>query len=78
MKRLVNGLILAGIVLFLLGAAGLAIPAFSTQQTHDVAWLGDLKLQATESTPHEIPPLLSGGVLALGIILIGAGLTHRT
>ena len=36
--------------------------------------MGELKLQATETTSHIIPPLLSGGVLALGVVLIGTGL----
>lgn len=39
-----------------------------------MARIGDLKLQTTESTSHVIPPLLSGSVLVLGVILIGAGL----
>jgi hypothetical protein len=31
-------------------------------------------VQATEQTPHSIPPLLSGGVMILGVVLVGAGL----
>jgi hypothetical protein len=73
-----NGLVIAGILVFLLGAAGLAIPVFTTQDTKNVAKLGDLKLQTTQTTPHAIPPLLSGGAVLLGIVLIGAGVTRRT
>jgi hypothetical protein len=40
----------------------------------ECATLGDLKVQATEQTPHSIPPLLSGGVMILGVVLVGAGL----
>jgi hypothetical protein len=73
-----NGLVIAGVLVFLLGVAGLAVPYFTTQQTKDVARLGDLKLQTTETTPHAIPPLLSGGAVLLGIVLIGAGVSRRS
>jgi hypothetical protein len=76
--RSLNALVIAGIIFFLLGAAGLAIPVFTTQDTKNVAKLGDLKLQTTETTPHSIPPLLSGGALALGVVLIAVGASRRT
>jgi hypothetical protein len=72
-----NGLIMSGVALAVLGLIGLAIPVFTTQQTKEVAKVGDLKLQTTENEPHVIPPLLSGGALALGIVLIGAGFYRR-
>ena len=68
-----NGLMMFGAVLALLGLIGLAIPVFTTHQTTDVAKVGDLKLQATQNTSYVIPPLASGGALVLGIVLIGAG-----
>jgi hypothetical protein len=77
MGRSINGLVIAGIILVLLGVAGLAIPVFTTQDTRNVAKLGDLKLQTTETTPHAIPPLLSGGALVLGIVLVGAGVMRK-
>ena len=70
-------LIIGGAVLVALALIGFAIPIFTTQQTKDVARIGDLRLQTTESTSHVIPPLLSGGVLVLGVILIGAGLYRK-
>ena len=70
-------LIIGGVVLVALGLIGFAIPMFTTQQTTEVARIGDLKLQTTESTSHVVPPLLSGGVLVLGVILIGAGLYRK-
>ena len=70
-------LIIGGTVLVALGLIGFAIPIFTTQKTRDVARIGDLKLQATESTSHVIPPLLSGGAVVLGVILIGAGLYRK-
>jgi hypothetical protein len=63
-----------GALLAVLGIAGLAIPVFTTSQTKDVAKLGGLKIQSTEQSTHVVPQALSAGVLALGVILIGAGL----
>jgi hypothetical protein len=50
---------------------------FTTSQTTDVAKVGALKLQTTQSTPHIIPPLVTEGALVLGIVLLGAGLMKR-
>lgn len=72
-----NGLMLAGAALVLFGLIAFAIPVFTTQQTKDVAKLGDLKLQSTESTSHVIPPILSGGALVLGALLIAAGFYQK-
>ena len=69
---------LGGAVLVLLGLFGLASPIFTTQQTRDVARIGDLKLQATESTSYIIPPIVSGGALVLGVVLIGAGFYRKS
>lgn len=70
-------LIIGGAVLVALGLLGFAMPIFTTQQTKEVARIGDVKLQTTESTSYAVPPLLSGGVLVLGVILIGAGLYRK-
>jgi hypothetical protein len=72
-----NGLMFGGAALALFGLVALAIPVFTTQQTKDVAKVGDLKLQATESTSHIIPPIVSGGALVLGAVLIGAGFYQK-
>ena len=77
MGRSMNGLVVGGAVLIFLGILGFAIPIFTTQQTKDVAKVGDLKLQTTESTTHIIPPILSGGALVLGVVLIGAGFYRK-
>jgi hypothetical protein len=63
-----------GALLALLGILGLSIPVFTTSQTKDVAKLGSLKIQSTEQSTHVVPQAVSAGALALGIILIGAGL----
>ncbi|MBN9526206.1 MAG: hypothetical protein J0H82_08390 [Alphaproteobacteria bacterium] len=72
-----NAVTIFGAALALLGLIGLAIPVFTTQQTKDVAKIGDLKIQATESTSHVVPPLVAGGTLAVGIVLLGAGFYRR-
>jgi hypothetical protein len=72
-----NGLVIAGLILVLVGILGFAIPVFTTQDTKEIARIGDLKLQNTEDTSHTIPPILSGGALVLGIVLIGAGLYQK-
>jgi len=77
MGRSMNSLMIAGLALALLGVAGLAVPVFTTEQTTDVARIGDLKLQTQESTAHTIPSLLSIGALALGVVLIGGGFYRR-
>jgi hypothetical protein len=73
----ITGLTIGGAILVLLGLLAFAVPVFTTQQTRDVARIGDLKLQTTESRSFVIPPLVSGGALVLGVALIGAGLYQR-
>ncbi len=72
-----NGLLICGAVLVCLGVGGFAFPVFMTQQTRDVAKIGDVKIQTTEGTSYIIPPLLSGGAVVLGVALIGAGFYQR-
>ena len=70
-------LMIGGAILILIGLIGLAIPMFTTQQTTDVARIGDVKIEATENTTHVIPPLVTGGALVLGVLLLGAGAFQR-
>jgi len=77
MDRSTNMLLIAEVALALVGVVGFGIPEFTTQQTREVARIGDLKVQAQESTFYAIPPLFSGSALVLGIILIGGGLYSR-
>jgi len=72
-----SGLMIGGALLVLLGLLALAIPVFTTQQTTDVARIGDLKLQTTENKSFVIPPFVGGGALLLGVVLIGAGFYQR-
>lgn len=70
-------LLVIGAVLVGLGLIGFAVPMFTTQETTELARLGELKLESTQTTTHVFPPLLVGGVLAVGILLLGAGLYRK-
>jgi len=70
-------LTIAGAILVVLGLVAFAVPEFTTQHTKDVAKIGDLKLQTTEHTSYFIPPVVSGGALVLGVVLIAAGFYQK-
>ena len=70
-------LVIVGVIIAVLGIVGLAVPIFTTEQTRDVAKVGDLKLQTTDRQTFVVPPLVSGGALLLGVILVGAGMYRR-
>jgi hypothetical protein len=70
-------IVLGGAIIFLLGLLGMAIPAFTTQQTKEVAKLGDVHVDANETQTHTIPPLLSEGAIGIGLVLVVAGLVAR-
>ena len=72
-----RGQIILGVVLMLIGISAYAVPIFTTQKTKEVARIGDLKIETSEATTHAIPPLLSGGAVLLGAVLIGAGVYRR-
>lgn len=72
-----NAVILLGAVLAIAGLLFIAIPSFTTHQTTEVARLGDLHVNATESKRYFVPPLLSGGAILIGAVLIGAGVMRR-
>jgi hypothetical protein len=72
-----SGLIIAGAALVLLGLIAIAVPVFTTQETKEVAHVGDLKLQTTENKSFAVPPLVSGGAVALGVLIIGAGFYQK-
>ncbi|MDO8421235.1 MAG: hypothetical protein Q7S99_03650 [Parvibaculum sp.] len=72
-----NNIVITGAVIVLLGILGLAVPAFTTQSTEDIAQIGDLKIQTTEKTSHNISPYISGGIVVLGLLVMGGGATRR-
>ena len=73
-----NGPMIVGFILLVAGVLGYAIPVFTTQKTENLVKLGDIKIQSTQDVPHSIPPIFSGGVLALGVVLIGMGLLKKS
>jgi hypothetical protein len=72
-----NGLMIVGVIFLIAGRLGFAIPVFTTQKTEDVVRLGDVRIQSTQDVSHNIPPILSGGLLILGVVLIGVGVYGR-
>jgi hypothetical protein len=72
-----NGLMLIGAIIAVMGLLAIAVPAFTTERTKDIAKIGDLKLQTKEETTHWIPPFVGPVVLGLGIVLVGAGALVR-
>jgi hypothetical protein len=70
-------LVVIGAIIAVIGLIALAIPVFTTQQTKDVAKIGDLKVQTTEEKTFVIPPIVAGGALLLGLVMVGAGYTRR-
>ena len=70
-------LLVGGVALVALGALGFAVSVVTTEKTKDVASIGGLKLQATQTTSFVIPPTLSAGALVLGVALIGGGFYQR-
>jgi hypothetical protein len=69
-----KSLIPLGAILAMVGLILLAYPFFTTQQTKDVADLGPVHVQENEQQTHMIPPILSGGILAVGVVLLAGGL----
>jgi hypothetical protein len=69
-----RSVVLFGAILAVLGLIAFAIPSFNTEETKDVVKFGDLKVQAKAEEPHFIPPIVSGGAMVLGVLLIGAGM----
>jgi hypothetical protein len=72
-----SGLMITGAVVALIGILAIAVPVFTTEQTREVAKIGDLKLTAAEQTSHVIPRFVGPAVLGIGVVLIGAGLVAR-
>jgi hypothetical protein len=68
-----KSIVILGATIALLGLITFAVPAFNTEVTKDVVRLGDMKVQAKTEETHVVPPILSEGAIALGVLLIGAG-----
>lgn len=66
-----------GVFVALVAVLGLAIPAFTTSETRNLASVGNVKIQSTEQSTHVIPMALSVSLLVLGVVLIGAGVYEK-
>ena len=64
---------IAGIILVLLGFAGLLFGRVPYEKTENVAEIGSLKMQVTEKKHVALPPLVSGAAILVGAVLIFAG-----
>jgi len=70
-------LIPLGAILAVIGFILLAYPFFTTQQTKEVAHIGSLHVDENQQETHMVPPILSGGILAVGVVLLAGGLVNR-
>ena len=64
---------LVGILLLVAGLAGLAVGTFRYTQKKDILKVGSIQVQAREKETVTIPPLVAGGAVALGLVLVLAG-----
>jgi predicted anti-sigma-YlaC factor YlaD len=59
-----------GLVLLVVGIAGLAVGTFQYTRRKDVLNVGPVHVQASEKESFTVPPLAAGGVAALGLVLV--------
>ena len=62
-----------GIVVLVVGLVGLAVGTFQYTRKKDVLNVGPLHVEAKQKHSVSIPPLVAGGVAALGLVLTLAG-----
>jgi hypothetical protein len=72
-----NTLITVGLILALLGGAGLAFGSVPYQDDEVLLDAGPLEASASVEREWEVPPLLSGGALAAGLALVALGAAKR-
>jgi uncharacterized membrane protein HdeD (DUF308 family) len=70
-------LVVIGLFLAIVGLVALTYPAFTTNETKNVANIGPIHVQKNEEQTHVIPPLASGAILALGVALLAGGLLTK-
>jgi len=62
-----------GIVLLVLGLAGLAVGTFEYTRQKKVVDAGPIQIARTATEEVTIPPLVAGGVAAVGLVLTLVG-----
>ena len=66
-----------GLLLLVLGVAGLAVGTFHVKRNKTVLDVGPVEVHARTSETVTIPPLLAGGVAVVGAVLAVAGGRRR-
>ena len=64
---------LVGFVLLVLGIVGLAVGTVQYTRKKDVLNVGSVHVQASQKDSLTVPPLVAGGVAALGLALVLVG-----
>jgi hypothetical protein len=64
---------IVGILLLVVGLAGLAVGTLQYTRKKDVLNVGPIHVQAKEKETVTVPPLAAAGVAALGLVLVLAG-----
>lgn len=66
-----------GILLIVLGLIGFVVGSVSFQQEEQVADLGPLEIERTETRTFPITPIASGVAVAAGVVLVVVGSRRR-
>lgn len=72
-----KGLMIAGILLMLLGGGLMIAGSFTVRDTDPVIDIGALEISKTTTKRKAIPIAVSGGILALGVVLTIAGAMQK-
>lgn len=76
-ENIMRAATIAGIILIVVGAAGLIWGGFEFPRTEDVAEVGPVEVQAETTEDVEIPGWLAGLALGGGIVLVVAGIRRK-
>lgn len=71
-------LIVIGLVLALLGGAGLLIESLSYNDREQILDAGPIEASAEVEREVTIPPLAAGGVLGLGLVVTLVGVNRKS
>lgn len=70
-------LTLVGTILLILGIVGFSYKYFTYTTTEQVAKIGPVEVTSEKEKRVVIPPVVSGAVLAAGVVLVLAGLRRK-
>jgi hypothetical protein len=72
-----KGITIVGVILVVLGLAGLLWPVISYTRTEKVAEIGPLEVTNEHTKTVPVPPLASGAAVAAGVALVIVGSRRR-